>query len=84
MLGAGFSAIPGDAIAVWAISNDAPLAYRDTQETAQTFDVVVNSDNELTCIPRAVYVHTVPVYVGAILSADRSEVLWVNETRPLP
>lgn len=84
MLGAGFVAIPSDAVAVWAISNDAPLAYRDSQEIVQTFDVVVNSDNKLTCIPRAVYTHTVPLYVGAILSADRSEVLWVNETRPLP
>ena len=84
MRGAGFSAIPNDAVAVWAIANNAPLAYKDSTEPVQTFDVMVTDDNNLTCVPKAQYVHTVPVFIGAILSADRSEVLWVNETQPLP
>lgn len=84
MHGAGFSAIPDDAVAVWAIDNNNPLAYRNTTENVQTFHIEVIDDNTLVCIPDAQYTHSVAVYIGAILTADRSEVLWVNNTQPLP
>ena len=84
MQGSGFSMVPNDAVGVWAISNDDPLAFRNSQDNANTFDVIVGSDNLLTCVPRVLYTHSVPNYLGAILSADRQTVYWVNETRPLP
>jgi hypothetical protein len=41
------------------------------------------TDNEITFAAGEAAEH-VPLYLGAILSADRSTVYWVNNTRPLP
>lgn len=82
--GHGFSAIPANAVGVLASTDDDPLAFRESQEVRQTFDIIVESDSELRCVPRTKYTHAVAIYLGAILSDDRTEVVWVNETRPLP
>lgn len=67
-----------------ATDNDAPLAGRDTTSPYYYGDVEVRSAEEVSLRTKSLSSHQFPTYVGAILSADRSVVYWVNETRPLP
>lgn len=64
-------------------NNDTPLMYRQTEAAALIASVVERGDgyirfaNNLSSGRGA-------CYLGAILSADRQTVYWVNNTRPLP
>ena len=82
--GSGFTLIPSNAVGVLAISNNHPLEFKNTTVPYQMYTIVVESDTYMECIPKQREAHGQPVYLGAILSEDRTEVIWVNETQPLP
>ena len=82
--GSGFLSIPADALGIWSSMNDDPLHNR-YNETPYNRSVIVNqTDNLLTIQYPESHNATVARYLGAIVSADRETVYWVNETRPLP
>lgn len=82
--GANFNQIPMDAVGVLASNNDLPLENRDVPQAILLFDIVSRTDTEMLMRQRTTISHGVDNYLGAILSADRQTVYWVNETRPLP
>lgn len=48
------------------------------------FIVTESGNRRLVLNARAVITHETPVYLGGILSQDKTEVLWENTTKPLP
>lgn len=82
--GRGFSEIPVDAIGIGAVSNDNPLQYVETTSRTVLMQVAEKNEFMIRMTQDAVHVHNTPVYIGALVSADRQTVYWVNESRPLP
>lgn len=75
--------IPNDAVAVPSGHNDAPLENRIIDDPS--FFAVITARNESSITfksPNAV-AHS-QLYLGGILTNDREEVLWVNDSQPLP
>lgn len=68
---------------MFAADNDNPTQFKDTEDTNLMFTISVVSDREL--IATAVYAttHTIPNYLGCIVSEDRQTIYWVNNTKPL-
>lgn len=81
--GEGFNSLPNDAVATPMISNDSPLEFRDDQQGYNVMSMTRISDTEVQFIAASAVNHSAKS-IGAILSADRSMVYWVNETNPLP
>lgn len=82
VLGLGFDEIPNDAVGLIGVSNDEPLRYKDVEGTRYLMAIVEKSDTRML-------LQTEPhvfsnIFLGAIISADRTMVYWVNTTRPLP
>jgi hypothetical protein len=82
--GLNFDLIPDTAVGVMSNKNEDPLYLRDTTDVSYLYNISQRSENEITMTTRAPYAHQLPFYLGAILSADRSTVYWMNESRPLP
>lgn len=82
--GVNFHYIPEDAVGIIAFDNDAPLANIDAQPAFWLFDIGEKTDTRMTMHQRETSTHGDANYLGAIVSADRQTVYWVNETRPLP
>lgn len=82
--GSGFNDIPGDSLGVLATANDDPLHYKNTSTATYLFDVVQKNNTHVRFGLREPHAFPAPKYIGGIVSSDRSEVLWVNETAPLP
>lgn len=82
--GSLFDKLPADAIGVIAISNDLPLRYIDTENPTQMFRIVSKTDTAIEVEQVSSSTHTLGVYLGAIVSADRQTIYWVNNTQPLP
>lgn len=82
--GSDFSIIPDDAVFVVASNNNAQLYRRYTTNEFYYGVIGPHSDTEIRSAPAGYSSHNFPSYVGAILSADRSIVYWVNYSRPLP
>ena len=83
LIGSGFSKIPANAVGVYANDNNKPLEFSDVETASLLFNIEVLSDTRLKATPGEAASHVKANYLGAILSNDRQEVLWVNETRPL-
>lgn len=81
--GAGFDALPSEAVAVPMTSNDDPLHYRNTGTLATVMTMTRISNTQVQFRASAEGGHP-ESSIGAILSHDRSEVFWVNNTNPLP
>lgn len=84
MTGKAFDLLPVDAIGILAKNNDNPLELRNTSYPPNLLDIAEKSDETLTLNARQVTSHIDAYYLGAIISADRETVYWVNESRPLP
>lgn len=82
--GRGFLDIPPDAVGVWSDTNADPLVYRNSDLTYNRSVIVGKTDNTMTLQYPETHQATVARYLGAIVSADRETVYWVNDTRPLP
>lgn len=84
VIGIGLDNIPDDAVFVGSNVNADPLSYRNTQDPRDYGTIVERNSTSITFIAQQSDVASTAWYLGAILSADRSEVFWVNNTRPLP
>lgn len=81
--GSGFDLIPNDAIGLPATNNDEPLQFLLTTDTHLVAQIVSYSDTSIRFVASGDSSHNA-LYLGCIVSADRSVVYWVNESRPLP
>lgn len=84
IVGQGFPLIPNDAIGVMSEDNDNPLLRKDTTDPVYMLPIVDRTANTMTLTSTAVAGHGVPYYLGAIVSADRNVVYWINDSKPLP
>lgn len=82
--GAGFSSIPEDAVGLYSSDNANPLERLNTDSQSLLFSVVVDDDTTLRAICMQPSKHYRDNYLGAIVSADRQHVYWVNDAEPLP
>ena len=82
--GDNFNNIPADAIGIYAIDNDNPLANRYSDTEWFLFDIVEKSNNTMRMKNRNPVAHSDANYLGAIVSSNRNTVYWVNNDRPLP
>lgn len=64
-------------------NNDQPLGYRNIYLPETIMDIVERTNTRIFLRARAEALHAVSS-IGALVSADRSIVYWINETRPLP
>ena len=76
--GSGFDSIPYDAVAVIATAGN-PLGERYTNDPWSLMHIVSKSDNSIEFSASASYNFSSPHILGAILSANRSIIYWVNE-----
>lgn len=76
--------IPGDALGIMAVSNNYPKEFLSSSERTQLFGISSRSANSIILSQIVTSSHAVNTYLGAIVSADRRTVYWVNDTKPLP
>lgn len=81
--GSGFDLIPINAIGLPATNNDEPLQFLNTTDTHLVAQIVSHSDASISFAASGASSHNA-LYLGCIVSADRSVVYWINESRPLP
>lgn len=79
-----FNYVPDDAIAIISYENDNPLEYLDDTGLSHYLVLSDKTDNSMKATGNGSYSFPRNVYLGALVSADRSEIYWVNETKPLP
>ena len=82
--GVGFNNIPTDAVGIVAIDNSLPLQYRTTESPRLLLTIAEKSDTRVLMTQDEEQSHSLSSYLGAIVSADRRTVYWVNDTSPLP
>lgn len=65
-------------------NNDLPLQFVDSQNAGHLFNIVVNSNETATAVHQSGATPSLANFLGAIVSADRSVIYWINESKPLP
>lgn len=76
--------LPSDAIGILAYRNDYPMDNRYSTARQNIFDISVIDDTTAVLVPRVESSHSFDNYLGGILTGDRTQVIWENDTRPLP
>lgn len=84
MRGVNFDMIPGDAIGVYSGNNQEPLGWLNNPNDWAFFDILSKTDNEMELRAKSISSHGGASYLGAIVSADKETIYWINNTRPLP
>lgn len=82
--GSGFEDLPSDAVGLVSTSNNDPLREINSTLTSVILPLDVLSNTSLIAEHAEIHSIRVPFYVGAIVSADRQTIYWVNDTKPLP
>ena len=78
--GSGFMSIPMDAVGIMSDNKVEPLKLIDSTNPRFLYSVNVRTDTRLELMPMQSATHNAPVYLGGIVSNDRSVVYYVNET----
>lgn len=76
--------LPRNAVGIMASENDNPKRLRYTQLGQLILDITEQSSTQVRLVPRVITTHDFGMYLGMIVSADRSVIYWVNNTKPLP
>ena len=76
--------IPPDAVCVVSQHNETPLENRGVTSYWAFAPIIEQSEGRLVFDNERTAEYDGPHYLGAILSADRQTIYWVNETQPLP
>lgn len=76
--------VPMNAVGVMSHLNNDPLVSRYVTNVLYLYHVVSVSENEIIMEPNVVAARALDFYLGGILSADRQNLYWVNNTSPLP
>lgn len=79
LIGDGFDLLPQDAVAVPMSIGGDPLQYRYIQDTGVVMRLVSATTTTASFATGVTASHSAST-IGAILSADREKVYWVNET----
>lgn len=82
--GKWFDTIPNDAIGIAATNNNNPLLYLGSMNATFLMRISEKNDNLIKMTQDEAHSHGGSVYLGAIVSADRQTIYWVNTTQPLP
>lgn len=82
--GLNFDLIPDNAIGIYSRNNNDPLQYIQEEEDIRLYTIIEKSDTSLTLHHKTTSDVSVNVYLGGIVSPDRTIVYWVNNTKPLP
>lgn len=82
--GKGLNLLPDDCVGILATDNDNPL--ENIESTAADRLEVLVSKTYNSAVFRYASQHWVNanLYLGAIVSADRSTIYWTNTSKPLP
>ena len=80
-----FDLLPADSLGTLSYSNNNPEDYRYDTAASRIFtiDVIDSNHAVLTVSNGGPNGYTGNFYLGCIVSADRSQLFWVNDTRPL-
>ena len=84
LVGRGFQDVPDNAIGIASSNNNSPLEYINTESAGLMMQITEKSETRMSLTQGRERSHAVPLYLGAIVSADRQTVYWVNNTQPLP
>lgn len=71
-------------VGVVSYENNRPEMYIDSLTDGHTFSIQVLSDRSANLVHKESTTPTLPSYLGMIVNPTTLEVLWVNNTRPLP
>lgn len=75
--------LPADCVAIPSDRNNNPLASRYSEGPNVVMQMVERTQTRVRFTAQNATAHAA-CYIGAILSADRETIYWVNETNPLP
>lgn len=82
--GVNFDMLPDDVIGVLASDNDRPTQYINSTNLRYFIDVVEEkSETMLSITQQAPHESTNMYYLGCLVDGQKN-ILWINETRPLP
>lgn len=84
VVGKNFNLLDDTVIGLYASENDNPLGYLNATREDLIFRVDEKSNNRMILKSRSPLSHRVASYLGCIVSADRSQIIWENNTQPLP
>lgn len=84
VLGKGFNLIQAGSLGVYALDNENPKQYLDTNNNNYLFNFIYVSQTEAILRAKTPMAHGSDNYLGCIVSSDRQTTYWTNETRPLP
>lgn len=70
--------IPSDALGIKAFNLDNPLEYKDSLNDVYLFDIQSKSNFQMILRYRSSLPSSYQNYLGAIVSADRQTIYWVN------
>lgn len=67
-----------------AYDNNDPLVYKNAQDSERLYRITEKTENEMKLVQITSSPHSVPTFLGAIVSTERQTIYWVNNTKPLP
>lgn len=82
--GKGLLLIPGGATGIVSFNNDEPLERLNDTSGYYSVPIMERFATRLLLRPWSPHGFQYPYYLGAIVSADRQTIYWVNNSRPLP
>lgn len=83
MTGSDFELLPDDVVGILSNHNEDPLEGRYWMNDNAYCSVVSKSENEIKLAAERSSSHE-ELYLGAIVSKDRTIVYWQNDSAPLP
>lgn len=83
LTGSGFGRIPSDALGLLAYDNDNPLRFINDSEGVHLYGIESQTETEISLRMVTQTALSLDNYLGAIVSADRQTIYWVNESEPL-
>lgn len=75
--------MPKSAIGVSSLYNDRPMANRYDKRDISLLDLEIVSDNIIIATARVESYHSTN-YLGGIVTKDRNQIIWENDSAPLP
>lgn len=80
----GVEYLPVGAIGVMSNNNDNPEMYAGTAHASQDCEILSIQGSRVVFGQDSSHNHSTKSYLGCIVSADRSQILWTNNSKPLP
>lgn len=82
--GTGFALIPEGSIGIISGNNNDPLQFLNDLTENRIYDITKLDEVTAVLSQRVEYLYGSATYLGAIVSPDRTQIYWVNDTKPLP